>query len=62
MKVYDQEGRLLLDTGLQTEQEGSEVVLVVDLGSRELQGEILDVLKDVKLCLSKMSDLEFKED
>ena len=61
MKVFNQKGELLIDTSLSTELEGNDVILVVDQGSKELQEEILNVLKDIKMCLSKMSDLEFKE-
>ena len=34
---------------------------IADLSSRELLGLVLNELKDIKICLSKMSDLEFKE-
>ena len=62
MKVYNNKGALLFDTQLQTDWGGQDVILVVDQDTKELQEGILNELKNIKLCLSKMSDLEFKEE
>ncbi len=62
MKVYNKKGALLFDTGLLTDWNGQDVILVVDQEAQELQEEMRDLLKDMRTCLSKMSDLEFKED
>ncbi len=62
MKVFNQKGQLLLDTGLFTEVAGQDVIFVIDQESSEKQEEILNVLKDIRTALGEIADMEFKEE